>query len=364
MKGYEFAIVGAGPAGLSAAIEAAKAGVKEVAVIDEQVKPGGQLIKQTHKFFGGAEHKAKMRGIDIACQLAKESGSVELYLNTVVWGIFAHTLWLYSNGKIEELESKKILLATGAMENPLAFPGWTLPGVMGAGAVQTMVNVWRVLPGRKVLMVGSGNIGLIVSYQLMQAGMKVVAILEILPRIGGYQVHASKITRLGVPILTSHTLKEAKGNSKVEVATVCRVDSNYQPLPGTERDFETDVICIATGLSSLAELARMSGCEFMYAPELGGHIPVYDENMELTVPGIYVAGDIAGIEEASTAMVQGAMVGLAVAESLGYLSKDRYEELKKDKLKSLEVFEKGKFEFRRIAREKLYARKGEKCLRN
>lgn len=358
------AIVGAGPAGLSAAVEAAKAGVKEVVVIDEQVKPGGQLIKQTHKFFGGTEHKARMRGIDIASQLARESSSLELRLNTVVWGIFNHTLWLYSNGKVEELKSKKILLAAGAMENPLTFPGWTLPGVMGAGALQTIVNVWRVLPGRKVLMVGSGNIGLIVSYQLIQAGMKVVAVVEILPRIGGYQVHASKIARLGVSILTSHTLKEARGDGRVEVATVCGVDSNYQPIPGTERDFDTDVICIATGLSPLTELARMAGGEFMYIPELGGHIPVRDENMELTVPGIYVAGDIAGIEEASTAMVQGAIAGLAVAESLDYLTKQKYEELKKDKLRSREVFEKGKFEFRRIAREKLNARKGKKCLRN
>jgi len=356
MKEYELAIVGAGPAGLSAAAEATKAGVREVVVIDEQVKPGGQLIKQTHKFFGGTEHKARMRGIDIASQLARECSSLELRLNTVVWGIFDHTLWLYSNGEVEELESKKILLATGAMENPLAFPGWTLPGVMGAGALQTVVNVWRVLPARKVLMVGSGNIGLIVSYQLMQAGMKVVAVVEALPRIGGYRVHASKVARLGIPILTSHTLKEAKGNNKVEVATVCRVDSNYQPIPGTEQDFETDIICIATGLSPLTELARMSGCEFMYIPELGGHIPVRDENMELTVPGIYVAGDIAGIEEASTAMVQGAIVGLAVAESLGYLSKQKFEQLKQAKLKSQEIFEKGRFESRRVARQKLQER--------
>jgi len=365
---YEFAIVGAGPAGLSAAIEAAKHGVKKIAIVDENPKPGGQLLKQIHKFFGSQEHRAGVRGIDIAFQMAKEAKncSVDMFLNTAVWGIFEENLLgLVNNGEIRTLHADKILLATGASENTLAFPGWTLPGVIGAGAAQTMVNIHRVSIGEKILMVGSGNVGLIVSYQLMQAGAKVVAVVEILPKIGGYLVHASKIARLGVPILTCHTVKEVNGNGKVERATVVKVDSHQQPIQGTERNFDIDTVCIGVGLTPLAELAWICGCEFKYVSELGGWVPIYDENMETSVPGIYVAGDMAGIEEAATALMDGAIVGLGVAQSLGYLSKERYEELKMEKAKSLDFFRQGKFELRRIAKQKLSEKEGrvKQCLK-
>jgi len=361
----DVAVIGAGPAGLCAAIEAAKCGAR-VVLIDEAAEPGGQLCKQTHKFFGGKEHKAGIRGIDIASQLAKEAekSGVKLLLNATVWGIFENNfLSLYrknsANGeRIQKVQARKILIATGALENTAAFPGWTLPGVMGAGAAQTMVNVHRVAVGDRVLMCGSGNVGLIVSYQLMQAGAEVVGVVEILPHIGGYWVHASKITRLGVPIFTSHAVKEVRGDGKVETATIVEVDSGFNPLPGTERTFDVDTVCISVGLSPLAELAWMSGCEFMYLPELGGFVPVHDENMETTVQGIYVAGDAAGIEEASTAMMQGAIAGLAASESLGYLSKEDYEKLKKDKLKSTGAFRRGMFEFRSIARKEFDRKEG------
>jgi len=282
-------------------------------------------------------------------------------LETVVWGIFEdNVLALANKGKVHKLKAKNILLATGASENSIAFPGCTLPGVVGAGAAQTMINLHRVSIGKKALMVGSGNVGLIVSYQLMQAGIEVVAVVEVLPKIGGYGVHASKITRLGIPILTSHTVREVRGNEKVEVATVVEVDSNYQPILGTERDFNVDTVCIAVGLTPLVELAWMAGCEFMYIPEMGGWVPVSDENMETTVSGVYVAGDVAGIEEASTAMMNGAIAGLAVAKSLGHVNKEKYEELKEEKRRALEAFSQGRFEFRRIAREKLNRKGDEK----
>jgi thioredoxin reductase len=361
----ELAVIGAGPAGLCAAIEAAKFGIK-VTMIDEAAGPGGQLCKQTHKFFGGKEHRAGIRGIDIAFQLMKEveKYGIEMILNTTVWGIFENNLLsLYrknnKNGdRIQKLQAEKILIATGALENTLAFPGWTLPGVMGAGAAQTMVNVHRVAVGDRVLMIGSGNVGLIVSYQLMQAGAEVVGVVEILPNIGGYWVHASKITRLGVSIFTSHAVKEVQGDGKVEAATIIEVDSHFSPLPGTEKTFNVDTVCISVGLSPLAELAWMSGCEFVYLPELGGFVPVHDENMETTVRGIYIAGDAAGIEEASTAMIQGAIVGLAVSESLGYVSKEEYEKLKGDKVKSTEAFRRGTFEFRSVARKEFGKKEG------
>jgi NADPH-dependent 2,4-dienoyl-CoA reductase/sulfur reductase-like enzyme len=320
----EIAIVGAGAAGLMAAIEARQAGA-QVTVVDENRRPGGQLFKQLHKFFGSKAHRAGVRGFNIGEQLLTESEGygVGVLLDAVCWGLFEDDhLALRCGERSELLHYQKLILATGASENGLAFPGWTLPGVMGAGAAQTVVNIHRVLPGRRVLMVGAGNVGLIVSYQLLQAGAEVVAVIEGLPRIGGYGVHASKVRRAGVPILTSHTILRADGIDCVSSATIARVDEEWRPIPGTEQTLEVDTICLAVGLSPMSELAWMAGCQFTYIPSLGGHVPLHDENMETTVPGVYVAGDIAGIEEASTAMEEGRLAGLAAAEALGYVSEE------------------------------------------
>lgn len=345
MKKTDFAIVGAGPAGLSAAIEAASAGVR-VLLIDENAKPGGQLFKQIHKFFGSKDHYAGMRGIDIGLKLISDvrAMGVEVMLEAVVWGIFAdRTLGVIHNRQNLSVQAKCICLATGASENALAFPGWTLPGVMGAGAVQTLINIHRVLPGKKILTVGSGNVGLIVSYQLLQAGAQVLAVVEALPKVAGYGVHASKLRRNGVPILTSTTIKEAAGEGKVEKAITVGLDEQWNRLPGSEREYNADVICLALGLTPMAELAWMAGCKFAYIPELGGHLPVHRDDMETTVPGIYVAGDLAGIEEASTAMEEGKLAGIAVAQVLGNLSAEEARRRKQTIFQRLDELRSGPF---------------------
>ncbi len=166
----EIAVVGGGPAGLVAAIEARNCGA-QVTLIDENQRPGGQLFKQIHKFFGSQEHRAGVRGYSIGKQLLRDcqKAEVDVMLETVVWGVFeGNRLGLANSNGSFTMKADRIILTTGASENPLAFPGWTLPGVMGAGAVQTMMNVHRVLPGRRALMIGSGNVGLIVAYQLLQ----------------------------------------------------------------------------------------------------------------------------------------------------------------------------------------------------
>lgn len=160
-----------------------------------------------------------------------------------------------------------------------------LPGIYGAGAVQTLMNVAGVKPAEKVLMVGAGNIGLIVSYQLLQAGVEVAGIVEAAPRIGGYLVHASKIRRAGVPILTGHTVKEAYGKDKLEGVIVCKLDEKFQQIPGTEQDIPCDTLCLAVGLTPLTELCWQAGCEMAFIRELSGHVPLVDENLETTVPG-------------------------------------------------------------------------------
>jgi len=352
----EVAVIGAGPAGLSAAIEAARAGA-EVVLIDENAKPGGQLFKQIHKFFGSKVHGAGVRGIDIGKQLLQETkeNRVKVRLNCAVWGLFEDkVLGLINQDKLESIQAKKIILATGVSENAVSFPGWTLPGIMGAGAAQTMINIHRVLPGNKIIMLGSGNVGLIVSYQLLQAGAQVLAVVEAAPEIGGYGVHASKIRRAGVPVITSHTIKEATGKDQVEAATIAAVDREWNLVPGTEKTLEVDTICVAAGLTPLAGLAWMAGCECVYLPELGGYVPIHNEKMESSVRGVYVAGDLAGVEEASTAMEEGRLAGLSVAEEMGYVEECEAEKRREEITERLKALRMGPFgEQRDKAKQKL-----------
>lgn len=340
MDNIEVAIVGAGPAGLGAAIEAAEHGVRPV-VFDENLAPGGQLFKQIHKFFGSREHLAGVRGFRIGEQLLEQCTEldIQVMLAAQVYGIFADKrLGVVRRGVKNLYQTKALLLAAGAAENTLSFPGSTLPGVISAGAAQTMINVHRVLPGKRVLMVGTGNVGLIVSYQLLQAGAEVVALVDAAPEIGGYGVHAAKLRRAGVPLKLGYTVSEVRGESSAETAIIAKVDQRYQPVPGSEETLEVDTICLAVGLSPLTELAWMSGCRFGYYPRLGGHVPIHSEDMETTVPGIYVAGDITGVEEASTALEEGRLAGASMAERLGYLSKDtaiRRKEMIRQRLRQL-----------------------------
>ncbi len=267
-----------------------------------------------------------------------------------MWGIFdGPLLGISASNRVSRVKAKKVLLATGATENALAFPGWTLPGVIGAGAAQTMINIHRVLPGKRILMVGSGNVGLIISYQLLQAGARVEALVEALPHITGYGVHASKLRRCGVPILTSHTIKEALGQERVEKAVIAAVNDQFEPMAGTEKILDVDTVCLAVGLTPMAELAWLAGCQFTYLPELGGHVPLHDENMMTTMEGIYVAGDLTGIEEAHTAMEEGKVAGIAVAEVLRYLESSKAAELKGQAKGHLDGLRSGPFGEKRAA---------------
>ncbi|MFC2023611.1 FAD-dependent oxidoreductase [Chloroflexota bacterium] len=324
----EVVVVGAGPAGLSAACAAAQSGA-QVWLLDDQSAPGGQLFKQIHKFFGSKAHLAGTRGIQIGQDLlerARDSG-VRTLLDTSVAGIFEGPLLaIVHDGKMDRLKASKIILATGADENPLAFPGWTLPGVMGAGAAQTLMHIHRVLPGQRVLMIGSGNVGLIVAFQLLQAGAEVTAVVEALPLVGGYWVHAAKLRRQGVPILVSHTVQRVRGRDRVEEAVIVELDEQGEPLAETEHSLEVDTVCVAVGLSPLTQLTVMAGCEHRWDSARGGQVPVHNSEFETTVPGLYVAGDLAGVEEASTAMEQGRVAGLAAAHALGRIPDPTFQE--------------------------------------
>ncbi len=357
-------VVGAGPAGLSASIEAARQGA-EVLLVDENPRVGGQLIKQTHKFFGSKFERAGVRGIHIAEELEEElrkEKKIRLLLESTVFGVYEDPMSKgFVFGVIERRNYKtrlvkvvcrKVIVSVGATENMLLFPGNDLPGVYGAGGVQTLMNVYGVRPGNKVLMVGAGNVGLIVSYQLLQAGVEVDRVVEAAPVIGGYHVHAAKLRRCGVPIYTSHSIKEVYGDGYVEGAVVVELDENWEPIEGTEENVKCDTVCLAVGLTPSTRLLEQLQVEMVDIAEAGGRVALHDENMETTIRGVYVAGDSSGIEEASTAMLEGRIAGVSAANSLGYNRGG--ERLIEEYRKRLRQLRAGPFgEKPRIAKEKM-----------
>jgi NADPH-dependent 2,4-dienoyl-CoA reductase/sulfur reductase-like enzyme/bacterioferritin-associated ferredoxin/ferredoxin len=303
VKEVEVLIIGAGPAGLAAAVELGKRGV-ETLILDDKDRPGGKLVLQTHKFFGSVEDSyAGTRGFEIAAILEEEISkldSVDMWLNTTAVGVFSDKIvgavQGVKNKRYQRIKPQKLLIATGAREKMLSFPGNTLPGVYGAGAFQTLVNRDLIKSSEKVLIVGGGNVGLIAGYHAIQAGIEVVALIEALPQVGGYKVHADKLKRLGVPILTRHTIVAATGQDKVESVTVARLDQNWQVVPDTHKTYTVDTILIAVGLAEVNEF-------YLKAKQWG--------------MDVFCAGDAQEIAEASAAMFTGKIEGLKIAQSLG-----------------------------------------------
>ena len=300
IREVEVLIIGGGPAGLSAAMEMGRLGV-DTLIIDDKKEPGGKLVLQTHKFFGSIEDShAGTRGFKIAHILEKDLrkfDSVEFWLNTTAVGIFSEGIVGVIKGRIyRKIKPLKLLIATGAREKMLSFPGNTLPGIYGAGAFQTLVNRDLVRASERVLIVGGGNVGLIAGYHAIQAGIDVAALIEALPQVGGYKVHADKLKRLGVPIFTGHTVISANGNERVESVTIAQLDKDWNMMPGTHKTFHVDTVLIAAGLSEVNE--------FYYKGKEWG--------ME-----VFSAGDAREIAEASAAMFTGKIEGLRIAKSLG-----------------------------------------------
>lgn len=334
-KETDIVVIGGGPAGLKASLSASEAGAL-VLLIDENPVLGGQLIKQTHKFFGSSEQDAGKRGIKIAHKMiekVKEQKDIQVRTGSSAIGIYEdNILGVYKRGKqLQKIKAKEIILATGANERMITFTNNDLPGVYGAGGVQTLMNVYGIKPGDKVLMVGAGNVGLIVSYQLLQAGVKVEAIVEALPEIGGYFVHAAKVRRQGVPILIRHTIIGVDGHNKVREATIAKLDEEGDIVEGSQKAIKVDAVTLAVGLSPSYRLIHQAGVELKFIPELGGYVPLRGEDMRTSREDIYVAGDVAGIEEATTALLEGEIAGSSASLSLGYGEVKQKEDVKRAK---------------------------------
>lgn len=289
-------IIGGGPSGLAAAIELGKRGVKTLLIDDKHIL-GGKLVLQTHKFFGSEEDsRAGTRGHDIGRLLAEEVlslPSVEVWLKSTALFVFSDKkVGILKDGVYKIVTPKRVLNAAGAREKFLRFTGNHLARIYGAGAFQTLVNRDLIRPTNRLFIIGGGNVGLIAAYHALQAGIEVVGLAEAMPVCGGYKVHADKLKRFGVPIYTSHSILSANGEETVESITISGIDSNFKPIPGTEKSFECDTILIAVGLDPLSE--------FTLEAEAAG-IPVY------------AAGDALEIAEASSAMFNGKIAGLKIA---------------------------------------------------
>lgn len=331
----DVAVVGAGPAGIAAATEAAVAGAS-VLVLDEYRQPGGQYYRQPAP---GATLRPSAHLLDSAREgrnriLQAEQAGVRFLSDTLVWGAFPDgTASIYSAGRAELLKPGKLVLACGAHERPVAFPGWTTPGVMTAGAAQALLKGQGVLPGRRILMAGSGPLQVAVAAQLVQAGAHLVGVLEA-SRAGGLFGSGHRFwgqwDRLGegiqywrtlrsarVPVTFGRTAIRAVGNPTLARVITAELDDNWSPIPGTESEIEADTLCLGFGLVPATKLARLFGCQLTYDPPRGGYVPLHDGSMQTSVPGLFVAGETAGIGGAKVAELQGRIAGISAALQLG-----------------------------------------------
>ncbi len=296
----ECLIIGGGPAGLSAALELAKAGV-QVILVDDKADLGGKLVLQTHKFFGSIDAcHAGTRGMDIGKKLENQVRAYEhirIWTNSTALAVFSdRRVGILKDGKYVLVRPQALLVAAGAREKSLVFKGNTLPGVYGAGAFQTLVNRDLVRPAERLFVIGGGNVGLIAAYHALQAGIEVVGLCEAAPQCGGYKVHIDKLMRMGVPIHLSHTVVSVTGTEEVEHVTIAKLDERWKPIPGTEQTFACDTVLVAVGLESCDEFvtkAKAFGLQ------------------------VFAAGDAEEIAEASAAMFTGRIRGLEIARCLG-----------------------------------------------
>jgi len=332
----EVAVIGAGPGGLSAALAAAKAGA-QVTLIDSYQTPGGQYFRQMPEDWAESlidRSSPRQRQGRALCEQVAQAG-VQTLSNTVVWGTAeGNTLALHGSEAPALLQAQAIILATGAYDRPIAFPGWALPGVMTAGAARILLTQ-KVLPGKRVLLAGTGPLQLVLAAELVRAGAEVVAVLEgaCFFRDGLRHLEAlwgqwkrlaegvsSRLTLLTrrVPYRTGWGIIAASGTDQVEQVTIGRLDNRWHLIPGSEETLACDTLCLGYGFVPFNALARLLGAKHEWRPDLGGEVPHRDSHMQTTVPRVYAVGDGAGIGGAQLALVEGQIAGIAAAAHFGH----------------------------------------------
>lgn len=354
---YDVAIIGAGPAGMEAAITASRAGAKTV-LIDAFPEAGGQYYKPVPAAF---EAHGKTRTEEEGGRLVKSLAGLPVtkIYNAQVWGIFKEDnmedwmIALYGQDAPGRVFARATVLANGAYEIPVAFPGWTLPGVITCGAALTLVKTQRVQPGRRALVTGAGPLMLSAAAHMIEAGMDIAGVCElnrVLPRgvvygpaMLGHRYRLSEgikyirtIIRNKTPYRIGWSVVEARGDEHVEEAVIAKVDESGAPIAGTERTLRVDTIVCGYGLSPNTELAGMLNCKLDYQKKRGGWVPVRDEWLQTSTPGIYAAGDCAGVCGAENSRLEGRLAGAAAGLQTGFITRQAAEEIKRDLAPGLE----------------------------
>ena len=353
MRGVALAIVGAGPAGLSAAIAAAKCGLRPV-VIDENPLPGGQIYRQLPREFKVERSEALGLTYEKGQRLLARAydANIELKLGTTVWGLFDPlTLGLECDGKAESMQCGALVLATGGYDRAIPFPGWTLPGVMTLGGAQTLVKSQRMLPGKKIILSGSGPFLLPVTSQLVEAGANIVAVLEAskpmgwLSRAGslwgqwdrfreGWS-YVKPLLRARIGVRFGQAVIEAWGKGKVEGVVTASLDDDWRPIPGTEQTILADVVAVGYGFSVNTQLSQLCHCEHEFRKGYGGWTVKVDRRQATSVAKVFAAGETTGIGGSDIAAAEGSIAGYSAAEALGMISESEARARQKPYLERL-----------------------------
>ena len=301
MKHYDIVIIGGGPAGLAAAAAAYDAGVTDVLILERDKELGGILNQCIHNGFGLHTFKEELTGPEYASRyIAKvEERKIPYMLNTMVMDITSEKVITAMNREdgIIEIEAGAIVLAMGCRERSrgaLNIPGYRPAGIYSAGTAQRLVNMEGYMPGRQVVILGSGDIGLIMARRMTLEGAKVKVVAELMPFSGGLKRNIVQcLDDFGIPLKLSHTVVDIQGKERVEGVTIAQVDNRGKPIPGTEEHYECDTLLLSCGLIPENELSRGMGVALN--PITNG--PAVNESLETSIPGVFAAGNVLHVHD-------------------------------------------------------------------
>ena len=294
-------VIGAGPAGLAAAIAAKRAGVESLLVLEREDQPGGILRQCIHNGFGLHRFKEELTGPEYAQRDIDTARELNIDIRTGVTVLSVSpdkrvTAVSRENG-LQIFEAKAIVLAMGCRERPrgaLAIPGTRCAGIYSAGTAQKFVNLEGYMPGRRVVILGSGDIGLIMARRMTLQGAKVLACVELMPYSSGLNRNIVQCLQdYGIPLYLSHTVTNIRGRERLTGVTVSQVDENRRPIPGTEMEFDCDTLLLSVGLIPENELSAGAGVDL--SPVTSG--AVVSDTLETSVPGIFACGNVLHVHD-------------------------------------------------------------------
>lgn len=300
MKNIDLVIIGGGPAGLAAAVQARKNGVEDILILERDNELGGILNQCIHNGFGLHTFKEELTGPEYAgrfIEMVKEL-NIPYKLNTMVLDLAEDKTVTAMNKEdgLFQLHPKAVVLAMGCRERPrgaLNIPGYRPAGIFTAGTAQRLVNMEGYLPGRKVVILGSGDIGLIMARRMTLEGAQVQVVAELMPYSGGLKRNIVQcLDDFGIPLKLSHTVVDIQGKDRVEGITLAQVE-NGKPIPGTEEHYECDTLLLSCGLLPENELSRAAGVQLN--PVTNG--PAVNESLETNIPGVFAAGNVLHVHD-------------------------------------------------------------------